>query len=78
MWNGLPGPRRLERFRSNNTHTGSLLTNDSKHNTHNVQSGTKVSGQLVEIDINNVSLNMVCLHRNVNINFNDSLNSLNR
>lgn len=35
-----------------------------------IQSETRVSEQVVEIDIVEVSLNIACLHSNVNTNFN--------
>lgn len=38
--------------------------------------GVKINGQIVVIDINEISLNVTCLHKNLNNNFNCLLNNL--
>ena len=43
--------------------------------TEHIQSGTKISGWTVEIAINKVSINMTCLYKDVNINFDYLLNN---
>lgn len=41
-----------------------------------VQSDTKISRHVAKADINEVLLNTICLHKNVNINFSYLLNNL--